>query len=100
MTLRKGTSTILYEILKGRKPTVKYFHVFGSRCYILADHEQRRKMDPKSDEGIFLGYYTNNRAYRVFNSRTKVMMDSINVVMDDIGLQKEVGPRGCGDIPE
>ena len=40
-------------------------------------------MDPKSDEGIFLGYSTNSRAYRVFNSRTKVMMGSINVMVDD-----------------
>lgn len=79
----------LYEIWKGRKPTVNYFHVFGSKYYILVDHEQRRKMDPKSDEGIFLGYSINNRAYRVFNSKTKVMMESINVVVDDRGLQKE-----------
>ena len=83
VTLRKGTSTTLYEVWKGRRPTVKYFHVFGSKCYILADREQRRKMDPKSDEGIFLGYSRNNRAFRVFNSRTKVMMESINVVVDD-----------------
>jgi hypothetical protein len=41
-------------------------------------------MDPKSDEGIFLGYSTNNRVYRVFNSRTKVVMESINVVIDDL----------------
>jgi len=40
-------------------------------------------MDPKSDEGIFLGYSTNNRAYIVFNFRTKVVMESINVVIDD-----------------
>ncbi|MCI70033.1 gag-pol polyprotein, partial [Trifolium medium] len=40
-------------------------------------------MDPKSDEGIFLGYFTNSRAYRVFNSRKKVIMESINVVVDD-----------------
>jgi len=40
-------------------------------------------MDLKSDEGSFLGYSTNSRAYRVFNSRTKVMMESINVVVDD-----------------
>lgn len=53
--VRFGTSTILYELWKGRKPTMKYFHVFGSKCYILAYCEQRRKMDPKSDEGIFLG---------------------------------------------
>lgn len=90
VTLRKGTSTTLYEIWKGRKPTVKYFHVFGRKYYILADREQRRKMDLKSDEGKFLGYSINNRAYRVFNSRTKVMMESINVVVDDRGLQKGV----------
>ncbi|MCI00728.1 copia protein, partial [Trifolium medium] len=64
-------SSTLYELWKGRKPIVKYFHVFGSKCYILANREQRRKMDPKSDEGRFLGYSTNSRAYRVFNSRTK-----------------------------
>ena len=90
VTIRSGTSVTLYELWKGRKPTVKYFHVFGSKCYILADREQRRKMDPKSDEGIFLGYSTTSKAYRVFNSRTKVMMESINVVVDDIGKEEDV----------
>ena len=89
VTLRIDTSATLYEIWKGRKPTVKYFHVFGSKCYILADREQRRKMDPKSDKGIFLGYSINRRAYRVFNSRTKVMMESINVIIDDRGWNNE-----------
>ena len=41
-------------------------------------------MDPKSDAGIFLGYSTNSRAYRVFNSRTRTVMESINVVVDDL----------------
>jgi hypothetical protein len=84
VTLRAGTTKTLYELWKGRKPTIKYFHVFGSKCYILIDREQRRKMDPKSDEGIFLGYSTNSRAYRVYNSRTQVMMESMNVVIDDV----------------
>ncbi|XP_045800572.1 uncharacterized protein LOC123894582 [Trifolium pratense] len=82
----KGTATTLCELWKNRKPTVKYFNVFRSKWYILADREPRRKFDPKSDEGIFLGYSTNNRAYRVFNSRTKTMMESINVVIDDTDL--------------
>ncbi|MCH79563.1 gag-pol polyprotein [Trifolium medium] len=88
VTLRSGTSTTLYELWKGRKPTVKHFHVFGSKCYILADREPRRKLDPKSEEGIFLGYSTNSRAYRVYNSRTKILMESINVVIDDATLSK------------
>ena len=45
-------------------------------------------MDPKSDEGIFLGYSTNNRAYRVFNSIIKIMIESINVVVDDLIIEK------------
>ena len=32
VTIRKGTSTTAYEIWRGRKPNVKYFHVFGAVC--------------------------------------------------------------------
>ncbi|MCI74936.1 gag-pol polyprotein, partial [Trifolium medium] len=45
-------------------------------------------MDPKSDEGIFLDYSINSRAYRVFNSRKKVIMEFINVVIDDSADEK------------
>ncbi|KAK2429756.1 putative mitochondrial protein [Trifolium repens] len=91
VTLRKGTSSTLYELWKERKPTVKHFHVFGSKCYILADREPRRKLDPKSDEGIFLGYSTNSRAYRVYNSKTQVVMESVNVVVLDSYLKENEG---------
>jgi hypothetical protein len=36
--------------------------------------ENLGKFDLKSDEGIFLGYSTNSRAYRVFNKRTETVM--------------------------
>ena len=57
--------------------------MFGSKCYILNDQENLGKFDAKSDEGIFLGYSTTSRAYRVFNKRTKTIMESINVKIDD-----------------
>ena len=57
--------------------------MFGSKCYILNDQENLGKFDAKSDEGIFLGYSTTSRAYRVFNKRTKTVMESINVKIDD-----------------
>jgi len=88
VTLRTGTTTTLYELWKGRKPIVKYCHVFGSKCYILSDRDYRRKMDPKSDEGIFLCYSTNSRAYRVYISKTETIMESINVVIDDVPTEK------------
>ena len=62
---------------------MKYFRVFGSKCFILNDRENLGKFDAKSDEGIFLGNSVNSRAYRVFNKRTKTVMESINVVIDD-----------------
>ena len=62
--------------------------VDDSKCYVLADRDYRRKMDPKSDEGIIMGYSTNSRAYTVYNSRTQVVMESINVVIDDLAQDK------------
>ena len=73
-----------YEIWKGRKPNLNYFHIFGSVCYILNDREQRGKLDAKSDEGVFLGYSNNHLAYRVYNKRTRTVMESTNIVVDDL----------------
>jgi hypothetical protein len=78
--LRPETSKTPYEIWRGKKPAVKYFRTFGSKLYILHDRENLGKFDSKSDEGIFLRYSTNSRAYRVFNKRTETVMESINVI--------------------
>jgi hypothetical protein len=89
--LRPKTSKTPYEIWRGKKPTVKYFKTFGSKCYILRDRENLGKFDPKSDEGIFLGYSSTSRAYRVFNKRTETVMESINVVIDDEEVERPSG---------
>ncbi|TYK01369.1 putative mitochondrial protein [Cucumis melo var. makuwa] len=60
VTIRTGTTVTLYERWKDRKPNVKYFHVFGSTCYILADKEYCQKWDAKSEQGIFLGVVIND----------------------------------------
>jgi hypothetical protein len=81
--LRPETNKTPYEIWRGKKSIVKYFRTFGSRCYILRDRENLEKFDPKSNEGIFLGYSTNSHAYRVFNKRTETVLESINIIIDD-----------------
>jgi len=43
------------------------FRVFESYCYILRDQENLYKFDTKNDEGIFLGYSSYSKAYRVYN---------------------------------
>ena len=91
---RVGTKKTAYEIWNGKKPRVKYFRVFGSKCYILNDRENPGKFDAKSDEDIFLGYFTTSRAYRVFNKRTKTVMESINVKIDDAIAKVEMVDDG------
>ena len=96
INFRAGTKKTTYEIWNGKKPKVKYFRVFGSKCCFLNDRENLGKFDAKSDEGIFLGYSTNSRAYRVFNKRTKTVMESINVEVDDAITKVEMVDDGEG----
>ena len=72
-----------YELWGGKKLVVKYFKIFGSDCYILRDRENLEKFDAKSDKGYFLGYSSTNKAYKVYNLRTKTVMESSNVVTND-----------------
>ena len=79
---RPSTKKTPYELWKGRKPIVNYFRIFGSTCFILKNRENVRKFDSQSDEGIFLGYSSTSKAYRVYNKRTKKVMEIVNVVID------------------
>ncbi|GJX36937.1 retrovirus-related pol polyprotein from transposon TNT 1-94 [Tanacetum coccineum] len=50
-----------YELLRGRKPNVEYFHVFGSLCYPTNDRDDLGKMKLKADIGVFIGYSKTSR---------------------------------------
>nr|GEU56061.1 retrovirus-related Pol polyprotein from transposon TNT 1-94 [Tanacetum cinerariifolium] len=73
-----------YHIINDRKPLVKFFYIFGSICYNVRDGENLDKMKEKGDECIFMGYSAQSRAYRVFNKRTRVIMESIHVNLDEL----------------
>nr|GEX40065.1 hypothetical protein [Tanacetum cinerariifolium] len=73
-----------YHIINDRKPSVKFFYIFGSLCYIIKDGENLDKMKEKGDACIFVGYSTQLRAYRVFNKRTRVIIETIHVNFDEL----------------
>nr|GEZ79934.1 retrovirus-related Pol polyprotein from transposon TNT 1-94 [Tanacetum cinerariifolium] len=52
--------------------------------HLLRDGENLNKMKEKGDEYIFVGYSTQSKAYRVFNKRTRVIMESIHVNFDEL----------------
>ncbi|KAK2402258.1 hypothetical protein QL285_051795 [Trifolium repens] len=72
-----------YELFKGRKPNISYFHQFGCTCYILNNKAYKRKFDAKACKRIFIGYSERTKAYRVYNSETNTVEESIHVIFDD-----------------
>nr|GEV21970.1 hypothetical protein [Tanacetum cinerariifolium] len=73
-----------YHIINDQKPSVKFFHIFGSLCNIIKDGENLDKMKEKDDACIFVGYATQSRSYRVFNKRTRVIVETIHVNFDEL----------------
>ncbi|GKC85260.1 retrovirus-related pol polyprotein from transposon TNT 1-94, partial [Tanacetum coccineum] len=53
-------------------------------CYPKNDREDFRKLGAKGDIGFFIGYFANSCAYRVYNRRTKKIMETMNVKFDEL----------------
>ena len=84
-----------------------YFKVFGYKCFIVNNKEKMRNFDFKTDIGIFLGYSSTRKAYRVFNGRTLVIEESMHVVFyefyNDISNESICSDdleRNFGDLPQ
>nr|GEV02260.1 retrovirus-related Pol polyprotein from transposon TNT 1-94 [Tanacetum cinerariifolium]GEV96966.1 retrovirus-related Pol polyprotein from transposon TNT 1-94 [Tanacetum cinerariifolium] len=85
------TKELLSEVLRviavkkmmRRKPSLDYFRVFGSKCFILNTKDYLTKFDPKSYEGVFLGYSQNSKACIILNKHTRKVKDSLNVTFDE-----------------
>ncbi|GJU47129.1 retrovirus-related pol polyprotein from transposon TNT 1-94 [Tanacetum coccineum] len=73
-----------YELLKGKKPEVNYFRVFGSLCYPTNDYDDLGKLKAKADIGIFVGYAPTKKAYRIYNKRTRKIQETVHVTFDEL----------------
>ncbi|GJT60179.1 retrovirus-related pol polyprotein from transposon TNT 1-94 [Tanacetum coccineum] len=89
-----------YELLRGRKPTLDYFRVFGSKCFILNTKDYLTKFDPKSYEGVFLGYSQNSKAYIILNKHTRKIEESLNVTFDETPPPSKTSPLVDDDLDE
>ncbi|GKC59303.1 putative ribonuclease H-like domain-containing protein [Tanacetum coccineum] len=68
-----------YELLHGRTPTLSFLRPFGCPVTILNTKDHLGKFDGKADEGFFVGYSLNSKAFRVFNSRTRIVEESLHI---------------------
>ncbi|GJW73452.1 retrovirus-related pol polyprotein from transposon TNT 1-94 [Tanacetum coccineum] len=78
-----------YHIINDRKPSIKHLHIFGCTCYLTRDGENLDKIKEKGDPCILLGYSTQSKGYRVYNKRTRLIVQSIHLRFDEIKEMSE-----------
>ncbi|GKA44266.1 retrovirus-related pol polyprotein from transposon TNT 1-94, partial [Tanacetum coccineum] len=71
-------------------------YVFGALCYSINDSENLGKLQPKADIGIFIGYALTKKAFRIYNRRTRRIIEIIHVDFDELTAmaseQSSLGP--------
>ncbi|GKB15282.1 ribonuclease H-like domain-containing protein, partial [Tanacetum coccineum] len=72
-------STTLYELFHGRTPTFSFMRPFRCPITILNIIDHLGKFDGKAYEGFFVGYSLNCKAFRVFNSRTRIVEENLHI---------------------
>ena len=72
-----------FEALSGVKPMVKHLRIFGCICYAHIPEIKRDKLDKKVEAGIFAGYSSNAKGYKIFNPLIEKVIVSKNVKFDE-----------------
>ncbi|GJW67036.1 retrovirus-related pol polyprotein from transposon TNT 1-94 [Tanacetum coccineum] len=82
--IRRRHGKTPYELLHNKPPDLSYLHVFGALCYPTNDSENLGKLQPKADIGIFIGYAPTKKAFRIYNRRTRRIIETIHVDFDEL----------------
>ncbi|GKD46789.1 integrase, catalytic region, zinc finger, CCHC-type containing protein, partial [Tanacetum coccineum] len=74
--------------LKSKDEAPEVIKTFLKRITVLLqspnDREDIGKLSAKGDIGFFIGYSANSCAYRVYNRRTKKIIETMNVTFDEL----------------
>ncbi|GJY39300.1 retrovirus-related pol polyprotein from transposon TNT 1-94, partial [Tanacetum coccineum] len=73
-----------YELVQDKKLELSFLYVFGSLCYPTNDNEDMGKLDAKADIGIFVGYAPAKKAFRIYNKRTRMIIETIHLTFDEL----------------
>ncbi|GJZ06644.1 integrase, catalytic region, zinc finger, CCHC-type containing protein [Tanacetum coccineum] len=87
-----------YELVHDKKPDLTFLRVFGALCYPTNDSEDLGKFQAKADIGIFVGYAPSRKGYRIYNKRTRRLMETIHVTFDE--MHQTMAPVRISSGPE
>nr|GEU87117.1 hypothetical protein [Tanacetum cinerariifolium] len=80
-TLVEATRTMLNA---AKVPLFFWAEAIATSCFTQNHGENLDKMKEKGDACIFMRYSTQSRAYRIFNKRTRVIVETIHVNFDEL----------------
>ncbi|GKD95117.1 putative ribonuclease H-like domain-containing protein, partial [Tanacetum coccineum] len=83
-----------YELIRGRTPLIDFMKPFWYPVTILNTRDRLGKFDGKADEVFFVGYSIVSKAMRVFNKRTRIVKETLNIRF------LENTPNVTGNIPD
>lgn len=58
------------------------------------------KFDPRSHDGVFFGYSSTSKAYRVFNKRIYYMEESVHFIYNESGSVEDLGNKDDVELEE
>nr|GEW54534.1 putative ribonuclease H-like domain-containing protein [Tanacetum cinerariifolium] len=88
-----------YELLLGRSPSIRFMRPFGCLVTILNTLDPLRKFDGKDNEGFLVRYSVNSKVFRVFNSRTRIVQETLHInFLENKPNVAGVGPKWLFDI--
>ncbi|GJY97910.1 putative ribonuclease H-like domain-containing protein [Tanacetum coccineum] len=95
-TLIEATRTMLADTIT---PSLSFMRPFGCHDTILNTLDYLGKFDGKSDEGFFVGYSMNSKAFRVYNIRTRKVEENLHIrFLEDKPIIVGDGPKWLFDI--
>ncbi|GJR62962.1 putative ribonuclease H-like domain-containing protein [Tanacetum coccineum] len=83
-----------YELFHGRTSTLSFMRPFGYLVTILNTIDHLGKFDGKADDGFFVGYSLNSKAFKVFNRRTRIVEENLHIRFS------ESTPNAIGSGPD
>ncbi|GJS31834.1 putative ribonuclease H-like domain-containing protein [Tanacetum coccineum] len=88
-----------YKLIRGRPPQIDFMKPFGCPATILKIKDHLGKFDGKADEGYFVGYSVVSKAMRVFNKRTRIVEETLNIrFLENTPNVKGNGPDWLFDV--
>nr|GEU30651.1 retrovirus-related Pol polyprotein from transposon TNT 1-94 [Tanacetum cinerariifolium] len=67
------------DLFHGRTPSLSFMRPFGCLVTIFNTIDHLGKFNGKADEGFFVGYSLNSKAFRVFNSKTRIVEENLHI---------------------